>query len=616
MTILQALDRYYDRMAARGEAEAPGYSREKISFAITLSSDGEPIDCVDLREINGKRLVPRQIEVPAAIKRASGIAPNLLWDKSAYVLGRTAGEGRRTADEHAAFKARHAGLLTGTADVGLEALARFLAAWKPERFDAAPFREDVLDANIVFRLEGDQGFLHGRDAARRLVAGSSPPAENSGGTICLVTGRAAAAQRLHASIKGVDGAQSSGASLVSFNLDAFTSYNKEQGDNAPVSVDAAFRYGASLNRMLGRASRNRLPRPIGDATVVFWADAAGASEAAAAAAEDIFSALINPSAGEADPEKLGDDVSAAAKARDFMDQVAAGRPLRNADQRLTDGVRFHVLGLSPNAARLSVRFWLDGSFATFARRLSEHYADLAIEPAPWRARLPAVNRLLVKTTSLQEKFDNIPPLLAGEMMRAVLTGGLYPRTLLSAAIMRLRAGDELTGWHAAAIRAVLVRHQRRKRISADIPGRGETPVSLDREHPSIGYQLGRLFAVYELAQRSALGRGVKSTIRDKYFGAASATPASIFPVIISNGQNHLSKVRKDKPGWAHVLERELEEIVGRITPARPFSLPRSMPLEDQGEFAIGYYHQRAARLGGSQADQFAAEDSEEGEDNA
>jgi CRISPR-associated protein Csd1 len=616
MTILQALDRYYDRMAARGEAEAPGYSREKISFAIVLSGAGEPVDCIDLREATGKRLVPRLLEVPAAVKRTVGISPNRLWDKSAYVLGRTAGKGRRIADEHAAFKALHSELLTGTSDVGLTALGRFLAVWTPERFDEGPFSANMLDSNIVFRLDGDPCYLHERQASRKLVSAPVSAAESSERTICLVTGRRAPAQRLHASIKGVEGAQSSGAALVSFNLDAFASYNKEQGDNAPVSVDAAFRYGASLNRMLDRASRNRLPRPIGDATVIFWADAAGASEAAAAAAEDVFSALINPSAGEADPEKLGDDASEAAKARDFMNQVAAGRPLRNADQRLTDGVRFHVLGLSPNAARLSVRFWLDGSFELFARRLSEHYADLAIEPAPWRASLPAVNRLLVKTTALQEKFDNIPPLLAGEMMRAVLTGGPYPRTLLSAAIMRLRAGDEPTGWHAAVIRAVLVRNQRRKRISADIPGRGETPVSLDREHPNIGYQLGRLFAVYEIAQRSALGRGVKSTIRDKYFGAASATPASIFPVIISNGQNHLSKVRKDKPGWAHVLERELEEVVGRITPARPFSLPRSMPLEDQGEFAIGYYHQRAARLGGSQADQFADEDSEEGEDNA
>lgn len=616
MTVLQALDRYYDRMAARGEAEAPGYSREKISFAIVLSPDGEPVDCIDLREVSGKKLVARLLEVPAALKRTVGIAPNRLWDKSAYVLGRTAGEGRRVADEHAAFKQNHAELLAGASDVGLIALRRFLQSWSPGRLDAVPFSADMLDANIVFRLEGDLCFLHEREAARNLISTQGVAANDGDSAICLVTGQSSAVQRLHTSIKGVEGAQSSGAALVSFNLDAFTSYNKEQGDNAPVSIDAAFRYGAALNRMLDRASRNRLPRPVGDATVVFWADASGTSEAAASAAEDVFAALINPAAAEADPENLGDDKSEAAKVRDVMAMVAAGRPLRDADPRLSKGVRFHVLGLSPNAARLSVRFWLDGSFEMFAHRLAEHFTDLRIEPAPWRSTLPAVNRLLVKTTALQEKFDNIPPLLAGEVMRAVLTGGLYPRTLLSAVIMRLRAGDEPTGWHAAAIRAVLARQQGKKRMSSGVPGRGETPVSLDRDHPNVGYQLGRLFAVYELAQRSALGRGVKSTIRDKYFGAASATPASIFPVIISNGQNHLSKVRKEKPGWAHVLEKELEEVVGRITPARPFSLPRSMPLEDQGEFAIGYYHQRAARLGGGQAEQFIDEDAEEGDDNA
>lgn len=221
----------------------------------------------------------------------------------------------------------------------------------------------------------------------------------------------------------------------------------------------------------------------------------------------------------------------------------------------------------------------------------------------------------MKTTAVQEKFENIPPVLAGEVMRAVLSGGHYSRTLLSAAIIRLRAGDAPgTGWHACVIRAVLARQQRKSRTNPDAPKKGETPVSLNRDHPNTGYQLGRLFAVYELAQRAALGRGVKATIRDKYFGAASATPASIFPLIITNGQNHLSKVRKEKPGWASVIEKELEEVVGRIQPVMPFSLPRSLRLEDQGEFAIGYYHQRKARKGDGTAEHPTLDDDQEGDD--
>ncbi len=587
MTILQALDGYYHRMAARGEAEAPGYSREKISFAIVLSPNGQPIDTIDLRQMNGKKLQPRLLEVPAAVRRTVAISPNLLWDKSAYVLGRTAGEGRRTAEEHAAFKAVNLALLANSVDEGLIAFRRFLEGWAPESFDSPPFLEEMLDANIVFRLSTENAYLHEGDAARRLVA-AGQVIEDGPRAFCLVTGENGPIQRLHPTIKGVEGAQSSGAALVSFNLDAFSSYGKEQGDNAPTSQSAAFRYGAALNRMLDRSSANRLPRPVGDATLVFWADASDAGEEAAQAAEEYMGGWLgSPMTGD-DADRDGGQ---AAKLRDALRAVSEGWPMREVDPRLADGVRFHVLGLSPNAARLSVRYWLVDEFEVFARRLAEHRNDLAIEPAPWRALLPSVNRLLVKTTALQEKFENIPPLLAGEVMRSILSGGPYPRTLLAAAAMRLRAGDDpATGWHAAVIRAVLARGKRLKHQ------REETPVSLDRENTDSAYQLGRMFAAMETAQRQALGQ-VNATIRDRYFGAASATPATVFPLLLRGAQNHLGKLRKEgKGGW---IEREIEEIVNRL----PTELPRSLRLEAQGRFFIGYYHQRKAQFTGRPAEE-------------
>lgn len=588
MTILQALDRYYDRMAARGEAEVPGYSREKISFAIVLAVDGRPIDKIDLRDLTGKKPRPRLLEVPAAVKRTAGIMSNLLWDKTAYVLGRTAGAGRRTAEEHAAFKDAHLDVLAKVDDDGLVALRRFVESWVPASFDAGPFTEEMLDSNIVFRLEGDNRLIHEREAARSLLAGRSG---NDGPTqLCLVTGIDAQVRRLHPTIKGVEGAQSSGAALVSFNLDAFTSYGQEQGDNAPTSEAAAFRYGAALNRMLDRDGPNRLPRPVGDATVVFWADASAVGEDVAKRVEDLFAGWLNPTAEEQDADKRDRDAGEAAKLRDVLRDIAVGRPLKSVDPRLEKGVRFHVLGLAPNAARLSVRYWLDDRFEAFARRLADHYDDLAIEPKPWRANPPSVSRLLVKTTALQEKFDNIPPLLAGEVMRAVLGGGRYPRTLLVAVIIRLRAGDDpASGWHAAAIRAVLARDYRLKYEKE------QTPVSLDPEYPDAAYQLGRMFAVLEIAQRMALGK-VNATIRDRYFGAASATPASVFPLLLRGVQSHLGKLRKQgKGGW---IEREIESITDHLPP----ELPRSLRLEAQGRFAIGYYHQRKAQFAGRPAE--------------
>jgi len=597
--LLQALVGYYERM---DDAEAPGWSREKFGWCVVIDKDGGPVDVQDLRDLGGKKPVPRLYRVPAGTKRTVAIAPNFLWDKTSYALGRTAGAGKRTAQEHEAFRLLHLQRLAGADDDGLIAFRRFIERWTPDRFDAAPFVSGMLDANIMFRWDGDNGYLHERSAARRLVA-EVPDADDRKPVLCLATGEHDPAARLHPTIKGVEGAQTAGASLVSFNLDAFESYGKAQGDNAPTSEAVAFRYGAALNRLLTRDGPNRVRRPVGDATMVFWADASNAK--AAEAADSWFSeAVAVEDAAEA--RKIGEDLAA----------VARGRPLSALRPGIEPGTRFHVLGLSPNAARLSVRYWLSDDIDVFAKRLAEHYSDLKIEPPPW-GKPPAANYLLAQTTALQGKFENIPPSLAGEVMRAILTGAPYPRSWLAAAIIRLRAGDDPgLGWHAAAIRAVLVRRRRLQRTESDVREKKETPMSLDRHHPNTGYQLGRLFAVYELAQRAALGRGVKATIRDKYFGAASATPASIFPLIIANGQNHLSKVRKEKPGWAFMIERELEEVMAHIKPTMPFSLPRSLRLEDQGEFAIGYYHQRKARLGDGAAEQPGFDDdSEEGNDS-
>ena len=426
----------------------------------------------------------------------------------------------------------------------------------------------MLDTNVVFALDGETRDLHEGDAARALLTArvGSAAAWQS----CLVTGQPAAPTRLHPVVKGVWGSQSSGAALVSFNLDAFTSYGKEQGDNAPTSEAASFRYGAALNRMLDAGSGNRLQRPVGDASIVFWADTSAAvDEAQARAAETAMADLIDPP----------DDPGEASKLRGKLELLAAGRPVQDAMPGLAPGTRFHVLGLAPNAARISVRFWLDDTFDAVAGRLARHYEALRIEPPPWRAKPPSISRLLVKTTALQEKFENIPPQLAGEVMRAVLSGTPYPRAWLAAAVIRLRAGDDpASGWHAAAIKACLHRFNEKE----------TSLVSLDPNNPSPAYQLGRLFAVLEAAQYAALGR-VNASIADRYYGAASATPARVFGALLRGARTHASAANKLNRGFW--LGPRLEAIMDRLPP----ELPRTLRLEDQGRFAVGYYHERASR---------------------
>lgn len=581
--ILQALNRCYERLRARGEKGLPqfGYSPEKISYVIQLTSDGQVTDVQSHFDTSSKKPQPKLVLVPQAVKRTAGIKPNFLWDKTSYVLGVSA-TSKRAHQEHEAFRAWHRDLLAGTDDLGLKALLTFLASWTPERFDQAPFEEDMLDANLVFRLDGEYQYLHDRPAAKAVQA--QLLTSNGAATIlttCLVTGKCEPVARLHPVIKGVSGAQSSGASIVSFNLDAFTSWGKQQGANAPVSEQAAFAYTTVLNHLLRRSEHNRQRLQVGDTSIVFWAEAD--DESAAAAAEELVAdALLF--------DDKPTDVQETQQVNQALETLFAGKPLQTVDSRLDAATRIYVLGLAPNASRISIRFWHVDTLGDFVRNVAWHARDLRLEPAPWRV-MPSLWRLVLATAPSRNgraKSEDIPPQLAGEFMRAILNGGRYPGSLLGNVLMRMRSDGDLSGVRVALCKAVLARNQRLSRHS----DKEDIPVSLDKNSTHSGYRLGRLFAVLEDAQRAALGGQVNATIRDRYYGAASATPATIFPMLLRNAQHHLGKLRKDKPGFAVNLEKEIGEIIDGL----PAQLPRSLRMQAQGQFAIGYYHQRQSRF--------------------
>ena len=492
---------------------------------------------------------------------------------------------KRADKEHEAFKVLHQNCLATADDVGLKALLAFLRQWTPEQFVAPRFVPEMLDTNVVFRLSGEKQYLHERaaaKAARAQLDGGGDAEGKPSQSECLVLGEQLPIARLHPAIKGVFGAQTSGASIVAFNQESFTSYGKEQGDNAPVSEQAAFAYTTVLNYLLRRSEHNRQRIQIGDASVVFWAEAADTEEAEAA--ELAFEALLNPPA---------DDETEAAQVRQMLEKVAKGRPLSELNPKLQEGTRMYVLGLAPNASRLSIRFWEVGTLGLFADRLAWHARDFYIEPVPWKTE-PAARRVLLATVPHREgampKMDDAFNNLVGEFMRSVLSGRRYPRSLLVNTLMRIRSDGNLSGMRAAICKGVLARDQRLGFQNDDQSE--EVLVSLDKESKSPGYRLGRLFAVLEAAQRGALGGQVNATIRDRYYGAASATPASVFPVLLRNTQNHLGKLRKEKPGLAVVLEKDIREIVEGLSD----SFPRSLRIEEQGRFAIGYYHQSQSRF--------------------
>lgn len=590
MTVLQALARHHERLVRVGEAPSYGFSRVPVSYALVISLEGSVVDVAPLLDTSGRTPRPTPYEVPQPVKRTSGVASNFLWDKTSYVLGVKRDPASKQPvpahREHAAFNKLHSDLLAKADDAALQALRRFLNQWTAASYASLPNADDMLDQNIVFRLDGELSFIHERREVREIWIRRLAEQQGPEG-LCLVNGSTGSLARLHAPIKGVRGAQSSGAAVVSFNLDAFESFGKKQGANAPVSEQAAFAYATALNALLARDSRRRIQ--IGDATTVFWAEATG-GEGAANAAEELFSMLAEPPTATEEEARIADKLIA----------IGSGRPLAEAVAGVDEQTRFHVLGLSPNAARVSIRYWHTDTLGAIARRIVDHWRDMRVEPLPWRTP-PAAWRVLIETAP-QRKADRIPPILGGALMRAILTGGPYPRALLAAIVMRMRQDHDINGLRAAICKACLARDYRLGLSKEDVP------VSLNPNETNVAYRLGRLFAVYERVQTAALGN-VNATIRDRYFGAASATPASIFPLLERTSDHHLATLRKnEKAGLAHWFEREIDDILASVDTA----LPRSLRLEEQGRFAIGYHHQRAGPRRGS-ANETTDTHSDEGE---
>ena len=505
--------------------------------------------------------------VPIAEKKASGIKPNFLWDTTNYVLGKDdKGKQDRTEQCHAAF-IEHIKAYCDSSDFGLVAVLKFLEQGDKD-LSGIPNSDEIIGTNVVFRVEGERGFVHDRPAARKAWAACLSQREQGLLGQCLITGNnSQPIARLHPSIKGVKGGQPSGASIVAFELASVKSYGKERSFNAPVSQYAAFCYVSALNYLLNRTNRQKIT--IGDATIVFWAERNSP-------AEDFLADLFDPSSGSPPPVSTADHQTAI-KVRDLLQAIRSGKHAVDIVPDLDESVHFYVLALAPNAARLSIRFWEVDTVGGLLHKIGRHFQDLEIirqydnEP-----EFPPLWLLLRQTATLN-KSENISPVLAGGMSKAMLTGGQYPQSLLPVVLGRIRAEHAVTYSRAALIKAFLMRNKQL-----------EVSVSLDPARSDRPYLLGRLFAVLEKAQEEAVP-GAGATIKDRYLGSASANPGQVFHMLLKNAANHTAKLRKDpeKKGRAYHLEAMMQEIIGAFS-----DFPATMSAEEQGLFMIGYYHQR------------------------
>lgn len=603
--IIPALVRYYDRLEAEGDEIAPlGYGLQQVSFKIVLNKNGtlhafERESVTEVIPSKGRpkdKAAPKTKERPKKIRvcgqskpSGSGINPCFLWDNAAYILGFKPDDPKpeRTKEAFNAFRDRHLALRAEIKDEAFRAVCSFLESWRPS--DARQHKDlaEIATNFGVFQIRGEQGYVHERpavkawwesvgmlseEAADEDEEPKRTPAKSPTRFVpSLTTGMPQPLARLHEpKIKGVQGAQSSGATIVSFNQDAFTSYGKEQGANAPIGRDDAFKYCTALNSLTG--SDEHRVRLAGD-TIVFWSEKP-------TAAEEVVCMTIG------DTPKWNDD-----RAREAYERAVRGES-EHEDYADAD-TPFYILGLSPNASRLSVRMWQRSTAGDVISNVRQHVADLEMLPSPEGAPPLTIRRIINETAAPKSGWPDeatVSPLLYPQVLRAVVAGGAYPRSLLAGVLARVRAegladNETRTDWRysqhrrCSIIRAWLLRDARHRHEDKEIP------VSLDETRSDSPYLLGRLFAILERIQENGLGKSVNRTIKDSYFGSACTTPAGVFPRLLRLTQHHLNKI--EHPGQRTARDKELGAVLAYLQ-----EFPTLHSMQQQGLFAIGYYHQR------------------------
>lgn len=577
--ILQELTTLYQRLQNNPDLDIcePGFSKENISFKIVIDRDGNFKALEDLRTTEGKNVRPVKISVPKFDgKRTVGIKSYFLWDKSDYTIGWKKDDKAKEFSAIEMPKTHDAfiELLDEiTAETGLHHPA--VAAIKHfstnsaavEMLRADPKWEEFLNTFAIFEVEGfgktvfDDPAI--TDAWRRYYAVSATGKEMEQG-LCLVSGKIASLTTTLPTIKkGVGGKNDT--PFVSCNIESGESYRFTKGQNAPISSTAAAQFTGALNYLIETRKHNL---NIGDTVTVFWAER---NDKFSDAFGDIF-----------DMSRVADD----AYSKDlhiFLERIRSGKM---PDTLEHDDSRFFVLGLAPNAARISVRFWHVDTVEHVAGKIGQHFEQLQlVRQFPDKEQeFPSLWNLLIETAALH-KTDNIPPNIVGPLMRSILSGNKYPNNLLSILVSRMRVDQgysRLSYYRASFIKAILNRNYNK-----------ELAMALDTERTTVPYCLGRLFAALEKTQEDAYEGKVNATIRDRYFATASAKPKIVFALLVRLTQNHLKKLKSDKPGMAVNREILLGEIMGKLT-----DFPATLPLEEQGEFAIGYYHQRQSFFAG------------------
>lgn len=575
--ILQALANHYKTLLndEYSNVAKPGYNSVLVSHALIINQEGSLVDIIKLDK-------KTKLFLPERVNRTSGIKSNYLADSIGYILGveyakkSTELEAVDSVEKFNTFKEKNESLLKNISSPAGIALRNFLEKWSDlsyeNRLEQLDYKaKELVNSNtIIFKLDGENKYLHDDYNIVSELMNNDSKIISKESFQCLVTGETLPIARTHGLIKGIVGSKPSGGSLVGFNDAAYCSYGKEQSFNAPVGEQSVFEYSTAVGYLI---DSNFNSVRVGTTTILFWAEKQVAQE------EKILAWSLEPIEIE-DEDESGEesktviDRSTRMVAKEVLQKVSSGLPIAEELSK----TKCFLLGLSPNSARLSVRFWQVNSFGEVITQIARHYQDMEIVHYGSQPRFVRPLQVLV-SAAVQGEYKNIIPLWSAQFLKAIITGQIYPQSLYLATLMRCRTGG-VSYARASFIKGFLVRKYRIKNN-----GKGALiTVSLNDKNNNPAYLLGRLFSLLEKVQKDALGANINSTIRDRYFGAASSTPRTVFPILFRLSRHHIAKAE-----YGMVIERKIQEVTNKLE-----TFPARLGLEDQGEFILGYYHQNQA----------------------
>lgn len=567
--ILQALVKEYEKLVEKKLVPEIGWCQANVSYAIDLKEDGtiKEIHSLKINETMGKKQVwkPVKKSVPEMVTRSSGVLANFLCDNAKYFLGiDNNGTNDRMMECFQAAKEKHIALLKDIDEPIARAICNFFLSWDPKIARENYYVDEKWDelndgGNIIFCIGTDEAQENIK--IKEVWNNNIKQAGEDKKGICLVTGEKTEIARIHRGIKGVPGAQSSGAALVSFNAPAFESYCKEQSYNAPVGKYAEFAYTTALNYLLENRDKTF---QIGDSMIVFWAE--NGNEAY----QDTFSFVMNPHTD--DEEQI----------QRVFDALKQSRYIDINDIKMNLDQKFYILCLAPNAARLSVRFFYQNSFGDILNNIDKHYKRMEVIKPSWvEQKYLSIYGMLRETVNQNSKDKTPVPAMAAMVLQSILSGNRYPESLYINTLIRIRSENGNVTWgRAAIIKAFLIKNFKWKE--------GENYMELvDISNEENSFILGRVFAVLEAIQKKA-NPTIGITIKDQYFNSACATPAAIFPILIKLKNSHIKKVERE---YGVIIKNSYEKKLG-ILLLHFKEFPKQLTLEEQGQFILGYYHQR------------------------